>query len=157
MRLSLRRYQTRVIMYSIGETTPSKHPILAELCFCFFFFSVAPCVGLKVNETATPWCFFRSDMDDFRRTYQRLCKESGAEPQESVLTQLQEVRAAAGATILDLRGQSLTVESCSVLGKTLQKDALFTELLLSDCMLSEEGESWWSGDAVKCVRSNRCQ
>lgn len=79
-------------------------------------------------------------MEDFRRTYQRLCKEAGAEPQESVLTQLQEARAAAAGTKLDLRGQSLTAESCSVLGAALQKDALFTELVLSDCMLSEEGE-----------------
>ncbi|MCI4384022.1 hypothetical protein PGIGA_G00033440 [Pangasianodon gigas] len=81
----------------------------------------------------------RPAMEDFRRTYQRLCKEAGVEPQESVLAQLQEVRAAAGGTKLDLSGQSLTVESCSMLGKTLQKDTLFTELILSDCMLSEEG------------------
>ncbi|XP_053495928.1 leucine-rich repeat-containing protein 45 [Ictalurus furcatus] len=78
-------------------------------------------------------------MEDFRRTYQRLCKEAGVEPQESVLAQLQEVRAATGGAKLDLNGQSLTVESCSMLGKTLQKDTLFTELIFSDCMLSEEG------------------
>lgn len=79
-------------------------------------------------------------MEDFRRTYQQLCKEADLKPQESILIQLQEVRTAAGSTKLDLRGQSLTVESCSMLGKTLQKDTLFTELILSDCMLSEEGE-----------------
>lgn len=79
-------------------------------------------------------------MENFRRTYQRLCKEAGVEPQESVLAQLQEVRAAAGGAKLDLNGQSLTVESCSMLGKTLQNDTLFTEFILSDCMLSEEGE-----------------
>lgn len=79
-------------------------------------------------------------MEDFRRTYQRLCKEAGVELQESVLAQLQEVRAVAGSTKLDLSGQSLTVESCSMLGKTLQNDTLFTQLILSDCMLSEEGE-----------------
>ncbi|KAK3529234.1 hypothetical protein QTP70_021919 [Hemibagrus guttatus] len=78
-------------------------------------------------------------MEDFRRTYQRLCKEAGVELQESVLAQLQEVRATAGGTKLDLSGQSLTVESCSMLGKTLQNDTLFTQLILSDCMLSEEG------------------
>ncbi|KAM9462802.1 leucine-rich repeat-containing protein 45 [Clarias gariepinus] len=78
-------------------------------------------------------------MENFRRTYQRLCKEAGVEPQESVLAQLQEVRAAAGGAKLDLNGQSLTVESCSMLGKTLQNDTLFTEFILSDCMLSEEG------------------
>ncbi|XP_022525022.2 leucine-rich repeat-containing protein 45 isoform X2 [Astyanax mexicanus] len=78
-------------------------------------------------------------MEDFRRAYMQLCKEAGVEPQESVLAQLQGTRAAAGGTRLDLSGQSLTVESCAVLGRTLQKDTLFTELGLSDCMLSEEG------------------
>ncbi|XP_072522832.1 leucine-rich repeat-containing protein 45 [Salminus brasiliensis] len=83
-------------------------------------------------------------MDDFRRAYLRLCKEAGVEPQESVLMQLHEARgraavAASGGTRLDLGGQSLTVETCAVLGRTLQKDTLFTELALSDCMLSEEG------------------
>ncbi|KAI4891653.1 hypothetical protein NFI96_019934 [Prochilodus magdalenae] len=80
-------------------------------------------------------------MEDFRRAYLRLCKEAGVEPQESVLVQLQEARAVAGGGRLDLSGQSLTVESCAVLGRTLQKDTLFTELALSDCMLSEEGIS----------------
>uniref|UniRef100_A0A8B9JA69 Leucine rich repeat containing 45 n=1 Tax=Astyanax mexicanus TaxID=7994 RepID=A0A8B9JA69_ASTMX len=79
-------------------------------------------------------------MEDFRRAYMQLCKEAGVEPQESVLAQLQGTRAAAGGTRLDLSGQSLTVESCAVLGRTLQKDTLFIELGLSDCMLSEEGE-----------------
>lgn len=79
-------------------------------------------------------------MEDFRRAYLRLCKEAGVEPQESLLAQLKEARAAAGGGRLDLSGQSVTVESCAVLGKVLQKDTLFTELVLSDCMLSEEGE-----------------
>ncbi|XP_027019067.2 leucine-rich repeat-containing protein 45 isoform X2 [Tachysurus fulvidraco] len=98
-------------------------------------------VLVKVNESertqrdASP----HPAMEDFRRTYQRLCKEADVEPQESVLAQLQEVRAAASSRKLDLSGQSLTVESCSMLGKTLQNDTLFTQLILSDCMLSEEG------------------
>ncbi|XP_062858870.1 leucine-rich repeat-containing protein 45 isoform X2 [Trichomycterus rosablanca] len=78
-------------------------------------------------------------MEEFRRTYQRLCKESGVEPQDPVLSQLQDVRAASGGTRLDLSGQNLMTESCAMLGKTLQKDTVFTELVLSDCMLSEEG------------------
>uniref|UniRef100_A0A4W4E7E1 Leucine rich repeat containing 45 n=1 Tax=Electrophorus electricus TaxID=8005 RepID=A0A4W4E7E1_ELEEL len=83
-------------------------------------------------------------MEDFRRTYLRLCKEAGTEPQESLLAQLYETRAAASGARLDLTGQSLMVESCCVLGRALQKDILFTELVLSDCMLSEEGE-WSTG------------
>ncbi|XP_068440000.1 leucine-rich repeat-containing protein 45 isoform X1 [Clinocottus analis] len=77
-------------------------------------------------------------MEDFRRTYLRLCKEGGVEPQESVLAQLQESRDALGSR-LDLSGQSLSADTCSVLARTLQKDTVFTEVLLSDCMLSEEG------------------
>uniref|UniRef100_A0A673WPF1 Leucine rich repeat containing 45 n=1 Tax=Salmo trutta TaxID=8032 RepID=A0A673WPF1_SALTR len=78
-------------------------------------------------------------MEDFRRTYLRLCKEGGVEPQESVLAQLQETRGVAAGSRLDLRGHSLSVDTCAVLGKVLHKDTLFTELALSDCMLTEEG------------------
>ncbi|XP_054457253.1 leucine-rich repeat-containing protein 45 isoform X2 [Anoplopoma fimbria] len=77
-------------------------------------------------------------MEDFRRTYLRLCKEVGVEPQETVVAQLQESRAAQGSR-LDLSGQSLSADTCSVLARAFQKDTVFTELLLSDCMLSEEG------------------
>uniref|UniRef100_A0A8C7T935 Leucine rich repeat containing 45 n=1 Tax=Oncorhynchus mykiss TaxID=8022 RepID=A0A8C7T935_ONCMY len=78
-------------------------------------------------------------MEDFRRTYLRLCKEGGVDPQESVLAQLQETRRAAAGSRLDLRGHSLSVDTCAVLGRVLHKDTLFTELALSDCMLTEEG------------------
>lgn len=74
-------------------------------------------------------------MEEFRRSYSRLCKESGAEPQESVLQRLQELPPGR----LDLATQSLTVDTCRALGKLLQNEALLTELVLSDCMLSEEG------------------
>ncbi|XP_044193538.1 leucine-rich repeat-containing protein 45 isoform X2 [Thunnus albacares] len=77
-------------------------------------------------------------MEDFRRTYLRLCKEGGVEPQESVVLQLQESRAAQGSR-LDLSGQSLSADTCSVLARAFQKDIIFTEVSLSDCMLSEEG------------------
>lgn len=60
------------------------------------------------------------------------------EPQDSVVAQLQESRATQGSR-LDLSGQSLSADTCSVLARALQKDAVFTEVLLSDCMLSEEG------------------
>lgn len=60
------------------------------------------------------------------------------EPQESIVAQLQESRAAQGSR-LDLRGRSLSVDTCSVLARSFQKDTAFTEVLLSDCMLSEEG------------------
>ncbi|KAG9350314.1 hypothetical protein JZ751_026668 [Albula glossodonta] len=78
-------------------------------------------------------------MEEFRQMYLRLCKDAGVEPQESVLTQLQEIRGVAGSTRLDLAGHSLSADTCAVLGRVLQKDTLFTEVVLSDCMLSEEG------------------
>ncbi|XP_077611824.1 leucine-rich repeat-containing protein 45 isoform X2 [Crocuta crocuta] len=74
-------------------------------------------------------------MEEFRHSYSRLCKERGAEPQETVLQQLQELPWGR----LDLATQSLTVDTCRALGALLQKEALLTELILSDCMLSEEG------------------
>ena len=74
-------------------------------------------------------------MEEFRHSYSRLCKESGAEPQETVLQQLQGLPRGR----LDLATQSLTVDTCRALGELLQKEALLTELILSDCMLSEEG------------------
>ncbi|KAM9424107.1 leucine-rich repeat-containing protein 45 isoform 2-T2 [Pholidichthys leucotaenia] len=77
-------------------------------------------------------------MEDFRRTYLLLCKEGGVEPQESVVAQLQESRAGQRSR-LDLSGQSLSADTCSVLARALQKDTVFTEVSLSDCMLTEEG------------------
>ncbi|XP_026908292.2 leucine-rich repeat-containing protein 45 isoform X1 [Acinonyx jubatus] len=74
-------------------------------------------------------------MEEFRHSYSRLCKESGAEPQETVLQQLQGLPRGR----LDLATQSLTMDTCRALGELLQKEALLTELILSDCMLSEEG------------------
>ncbi|XP_058140911.1 leucine-rich repeat-containing protein 45 [Dasypus novemcinctus] len=74
-------------------------------------------------------------MEDFRRSYSRLCRESGAEPQEAVLQRLLEQRRGR----LDLATQSLTPDTCAALGRLLRTEALFTELALSDCMLSAEG------------------
>ncbi|KAG3268255.1 leucine-rich repeat-containing protein 45 isoform X3 [Ictidomys tridecemlineatus] len=74
-------------------------------------------------------------MEEFRRSYSRLCKESGSEPQEAVLQQLHQLPRGR----LDLATQSLTVDTCRALGKLLQSQTLLTELVLSDCMLSEEG------------------
>ncbi|XP_007957755.1 leucine-rich repeat-containing protein 45 [Orycteropus afer afer] len=74
-------------------------------------------------------------MEEFRRAYSRLCREHGAEPQEAVLRQLQEPHRGR----LDLAARSLTADTCGALGRLLPSQALFTELVLRDCMLSEAG------------------
>lgn len=78
-------------------------------------------------------------MEEFLKTYLGLCGDRGMEPQESVVAQLQESRGVEGFK-LNLSGISLSLESCCVLGQALQYDKTFTEVLLNDCMLSEEGE-----------------
>jgi len=82
-------------------------------------------------------------MEEFRHTYLRACKVAGVETQESVLTQLLQERrggGAGGGARLDLSGQSLSADTCCALGRVFQDDTVFTEVSLSDCMLSEEGE-----------------
>lgn len=74
-------------------------------------------------------------MEALRRAYGRLCRESGAEPQEAVLQQL---HGPPGGR-LDLATRSLTLDTCRALGQLLRNEAQLTELVLSDCMLSEEG------------------
>uniref|UniRef100_A0A8C5WFK0 Leucine rich repeat containing 45 n=1 Tax=Leptobrachium leishanense TaxID=445787 RepID=A0A8C5WFK0_9ANUR len=80
-------------------------------------------------------------MDDLKRSYMRRCQERGSEPQEAVLRQLQDTKESAGRGRLNLSAQSLSVESCEVLGVLFQNDVTFTHVDLSDCMLSEEGRS----------------
>ncbi|KAG8446381.1 hypothetical protein GDO86_014004 [Hymenochirus boettgeri] len=79
------------------------------------------------------------EMDEFRKLYVHLCQERGAEPQESVLRELQEMKETTKRGHLDLSTQSLSMESCEVLGLLLQNDVTFTHMLLSDCMISDNG------------------
>ncbi|XP_072312467.1 leucine-rich repeat-containing protein 45 [Eucyclogobius newberryi] len=72
-------------------------------------------------------------MGDLRSTFLSLCRESGVDPQEGVLSQLQK------GPRLDLSGHSLSSDTCSLLSRTLHKNHVVTELLLGNCMLSEEG------------------
>ncbi|XP_048220962.1 leucine-rich repeat-containing protein 45 isoform X1 [Perognathus longimembris pacificus] len=74
-------------------------------------------------------------MEEFRRSYGRACRERGGEPQEAVLQRLP--RLPRGR--LDLAALSLTADTCAALGALLPSQSLWTELVLSDCMLSEEG------------------
>ncbi|MEQ2243922.1 hypothetical protein ILYODFUR_011841 [Ilyodon furcidens] len=94
-------------------------------------------------------------MEDFRWIYLQLCKEGGVEPQESVVALLQESRAAHSSR-LDLSGHSLSTDTCTILARFFQKDAVFTEVSLSDCMLTEEGikvllAGLFHNTSVKCL------
>ncbi|XP_053722731.1 leucine-rich repeat-containing protein 45 [Synchiropus splendidus] len=77
-------------------------------------------------------------MEDLKRTYLHRCKEAQLEPQETVLVRLQQCRGSQ-CCCLDLSGQNLSAETCSVLALTLQDHTMFSEIKLNDCMLSEEG------------------
>ncbi|XP_043924152.1 leucine-rich repeat-containing protein 45 isoform X2 [Protopterus annectens] len=88
-------------------------------------------------------------MEDLRRTYVSICKEEGVEPQEYVLGQLSELQDSTGRPRLNLSTHCLSVDTCAILGKVLQKEVLCTEVVLSDCMLSEEG--------VKLLIQGLCQ
>ncbi|XP_018417275.1 PREDICTED: leucine-rich repeat-containing protein 45 isoform X1 [Nanorana parkeri] len=78
-------------------------------------------------------------MDELRSMYIRLCQEKGSEPQEALLRELQEHTEASAQVRLDLSAQTLSMESCQVLGLLLENDVTFTHVLLSDCMLNGEG------------------
>lgn len=78
-------------------------------------------------------------MDELKRLYIRLCQEKGADPQEAVLKELQGMKESSGKGKLDLSTQNLSIESCQVLGLLLRNDVTYSHVILSDCMLSEDG------------------
>ncbi|XP_069608570.1 leucine-rich repeat-containing protein 45 [Ranitomeya imitator] len=78
-------------------------------------------------------------MDELKRLYIMLCQEKGAQPQDAILKELQKMKESCGQGKLDFSTQNLSMESCQVLGLLLQDDVTFSHVLLSDCMLSEDG------------------
>uniref|UniRef100_A0A8C3R6Q2 Leucine rich repeat containing 45 n=1 Tax=Cyanoderma ruficeps TaxID=181631 RepID=A0A8C3R6Q2_9PASS len=76
-------------------------------------------------------------MEQFGHDYARLCAAAGAAPQEAVLRRLREHDGARGR--LDLAAQSLSLQTCSALGRLLHGAAPLAALALGDCGLSEEG------------------
>ncbi|XP_039272480.2 leucine-rich repeat-containing protein 45-like [Styela clava] len=89
-------------------------------------------------------------MEDFRGAYLRICKENYIEPQESVLERIQSLAHPdiISPGVLDLTSYTLTIGTCCALGKALSHDIGFSEMLLTDCMLNEEG--------VKVLLSGLC-
>ncbi|XP_077044433.1 leucine-rich repeat-containing protein 45 isoform X2 [Agelaius phoeniceus] len=74
-------------------------------------------------------------MEQLGREYARLCAAAGATPQEAVLRRLR----GPGGGRLDLAAQSLSLPTCSALGRLLPGAAPLAALALGDCGLSEEG------------------
>uniref|UniRef100_A0A8C5J128 Leucine rich repeat containing 45 n=1 Tax=Junco hyemalis TaxID=40217 RepID=A0A8C5J128_JUNHY len=74
-------------------------------------------------------------MEQLGREYARLCAAAGAAPQEAVLRRLR----GPGGGRLDLAAQSLSLPTCSALGRLLPGAAPLAALALGDCGLSEEG------------------
>ncbi|KAL9833405.1 leucine-rich repeat-containing protein 45 isoform 2-T2 [Geothlypis trichas] len=74
-------------------------------------------------------------MERLGREYARLCAAAGAAPQEAVLRRLR----GPGGGRLDLAAQSLSLPTCSALGRLLPGAAPLAALALGDCGLSEEG------------------
>ncbi|KAK7501490.1 hypothetical protein BaRGS_00007294 [Batillaria attramentaria] len=79
-------------------------------------------------------------MEDFRLAYVRLCKDHHIDPQDCILEKLKslEYTGGKGRATLDLSTQSLTPQTCAVLGKVLATDRNFSEVKFADCMLSED-------------------
>ncbi|XP_078484908.1 leucine-rich repeat-containing protein 45-like [Ciona intestinalis] len=77
-------------------------------------------------------------MDETFTLFVRLCKEHGIIAQESIINRLREL-SHGSETVLDLSNHTLTIETCAVLGKVIAHDLAITSVLLSDCMLDEEG------------------
>ena len=77
-------------------------------------------------------------MEEFRTLFLRLSKEHHVDPQESVCKKIHEL-CTENAVVLDLSNQTLTLATCDLLAKTLSHDLAFTSVVLSDCMLNEEG------------------
>lgn len=79
-------------------------------------------------------------MEDFRLAYIRLCRDHHIEPQDCITEKLKslEYTGGKGRATLDLSTQSLSPQTCAVLGKVLATDRNFTEVKFADCMLSED-------------------
>lgn len=79
-------------------------------------------------------------MEDFRLAYVRLCKDHHIETQDCILEKLKSLEhtGGKGRATFDLSTQSLSPQTCAVLGKVLATDRNFSEVKFADCMLSED-------------------
>lgn len=80
-------------------------------------------------------------MENFKDLFLRQCKEDFVELQEQVLERIRLISSPENSNpgIFDLAGLTLTIGTCNVLGKVLRHDLGFTEIIMADCMLHEEG------------------
>lgn len=89
--------------------------------------------GLKITSV---------DLDDFKLSYQRMCKEHHIDPHDSVLKQIQIAHQnprKCGGHSLDLSTLSLSSKTCAVLGKLFACSTALTEIRFNDCALQDDG------------------
>lgn len=73
-------------------------------------------------------------MSEFQSLYRKSCKNRSITPLPCV------IEACEGeATVLDLSGNCLTPEHCSLIGKCLQRHHHFIEAKFTDCLMGDEG------------------
>ncbi|CAF3514740.1 unnamed protein product [Adineta steineri] len=78
-------------------------------------------------------------MDQFKKLYQEYCKTYHVEPNELLLGEIQKVSGEDNKTkSLNLSSFNIPESQCSVLGKILTHDFIFTSIHLNDCNLSSD-------------------
>ena len=76
-----------------------------------------------------------SAMSEFQSVYKKCCKTMSITPLPCVTE-----ACARESTVLNLSGNCLTPEHCSVIGKCLQRRHNFVEANFSDCLMGDEGK-----------------
>ncbi|CAF1110582.1 unnamed protein product [Rotaria sordida] len=80
-------------------------------------------------------------MDHFKKLYHEYCKTYHIEPNELLLGEIQKVSGEDNKTkSLNLSSFNIPEAQCSILGKILTHDFIFTSIHLNDCNLSTDGK-----------------
>ena len=82
-------------------------------------------------------------MDQFKKLYHEYCKTYHIEPNELLLGEIQKVSGEDNKTKgLNLSSFNIPEAQCSILGKILTHDFIFTSIHFNDCNLSTDGREF---------------
>ena len=82
-------------------------------------------------------------MDQFKKLYHEYCKTYHIEPNELLLGEIQKVSGEDNKTkALNLSSFNIPEAQCSILGKILTHDFIFTSIHFNDCNLSTDGREF---------------